>query len=87
MTPLCSFCPPDPPVAAISSLRLIPRRTDQPACAEIARALVWPNVELPTTVSACAKCRPIARQAARTVMAETPLGDAVVTRTMRGGVE
>lgn len=66
--------------AAQSLLRLIPRRTDEPCSIEIRRALVWPDVELVTSVAVCGLHREPVRKASQVVLAETVLGDAVVQR-------
>lgn len=84
MTHPCSFCPPsDVPTPATVELRMLARRTDEPASADIGRSLVWPHVESPVTVRVCAAHREAARLAARTVMREIALGEAVDHRTVK----
>jgi len=70
----CSL--PDCSRPAVSSFVLIPRRTDEPITPEIRRAMVWPGVELPCQVAVCHEHRQAVKDAAKTVIAETPLGDA-----------
>lgn len=66
---------------AISRVRLIPARRDRHYCRCVARALVWPGIESPATLTTCGTHRDEIKALGR-VMAETILDEAIVTRIM-----
>ncbi len=78
MSAVCSF--PACGRTALSALKIIPKRTDQPACPAIAKALVWPNVELAITLDVCVVHRPGIRDLAQVIMTETVMDDDAVWR-------
>lgn len=73
---------------AESVLRILPRRTEQPCCQIVARALAWPGQAEPISVPVCDRHRAAVKAAARVTFLETPIdAAAVVVRTVTGGIE
>lgn len=67
---------------ATSRIRVIPTRTDTPACPHTARALVWPGLASPVDVWGCAAHRDAVKSWGR-ILAETPMADAATVRVVQ----
>lgn len=68
------------------AVRLRPTRVDLPYCLHARKATAWPGQSEPTTLRACGPHREGVK-ALGVVMAETPLGEDVATRTVTPDAE